>query len=135
MPVIIATMQSACKDKFIDKVYAGDHLLIIADEVHKIGSAEHRKALKLNVGGKLGLSATPKRFFDPEGTSAIFKYFGDILEPSFGIKEAQKAGRLVEYDYFIHTVLLTDEEQKKYDDYTKIILIQREKNNRGQVAD
>jgi superfamily II DNA or RNA helicase len=110
----IATMQTACTDSFLSAVTPGDHLLVIADEVHRIGSPSHRRVLELESGGRLGLSATPERFGDPEGTSAIRSYFGGDLSPLFGLREAIAAGRLCPYEYFIHPVLLSDSEQEDW---------------------
>ena len=36
------------------------------------GSPARRNILKINAGERLGLSATPIRYGDPEGTAAIF---------------------------------------------------------------
>src|SRR5439155_23331625 len=77
--LVIATMQSASTPRFIAGVVGGEHLLIVADEVHRIGSRRHRQILTLPSGGRLGLSATPERFGDPLGTAAIFDYFGPVL--------------------------------------------------------
>ena len=50
--------------------------LIIGDEVHGLGSEHLRNALTPHSGMRLGLSATPKRWYDDEGTDTIFSYFG-----------------------------------------------------------
>ena len=119
--VIIATMQSASGDDFLGRVSSGEHLLIVADEVHRIGSRSLRRVLEIDAGGRLGLSATPEREHDPDGTAAIFDYFGQILEPHFGIPEAQQAGRLVPYDYFIDLVHLDEDEEHRYAELTRRI--------------
>lgn len=112
--IIVSTMQSAASEKFIERVTGGDHLLIVADEVHRLGSQKHREVMRISAGGRLGLSATPERQGDLEGTHALFDYFGATLEPHFGIKEAQRAGRLVPYDYHIGTVTLEEDEDTEY---------------------
>ncbi len=119
--LVIATMQSGSTNRFLQSVIGGDHLLIIADEVHRIGSPTFRRILSLQTGACLGLSATPKRYGDPEGTREIFNYFGQILKPEFGIPEAILAGRLVPYDYHVHRVSLTEEEQEQWDESTRHI--------------
>src|SRR5205823_227038 len=91
--VTVATMQTGCSPAFLKKVVVGSHLLVVADEVHRIGSPGHRGILGLDAGGRLGLSATPERFGDALGTSAIYEYFGNALEPPFGLSEAIRAGR------------------------------------------
>lgn len=113
--VVIATMQSGCTPRFLERVVDGDHLLVVADEVHRIGSPRRRSILCLRAGARLGLGATPERYGDPEGTAAILDYFGPILEPEFGIPDAILAGRLVPYDYYVHMVSLTEAEQERWD--------------------
>lgn len=114
--VVIATMPTAATDEFLNRVRGGDHLLVVADEVHRIGSPMNRRILALDAGGRLGLSATPERANDPEGTAAIKAYFGDRLPPPFGLKEAIAAGRLVPYDYFVHQVTLLPDEQERWEE-------------------
>lgn len=119
--IIVATIQSAASGDFTSRIVQGAHLLVVADEVHRVGSPNHRRILDVVAGGRLGLSATPSREHDPRGTAAIFNYFGPVLEPHFGIPEAQKAGRLVPYDYFIDTVVLDDDEDGRYAELTRRI--------------
>jgi superfamily II DNA or RNA helicase len=54
--------------------------LIIIDEVHGIGSSYQRLALDDSLYDyKLGLSATPERWFDDDGNEAINDFFGDVV--------------------------------------------------------
>ena len=119
--LIIATMQSGSTTRFLQGVIAGEHLLIVADEVHRIGSPVFRRILSLQAKGRMGLSATPQRYGDPEGTHEIFNYFSQILEPEFGIPDAILAGRLVPYDYHVHQLSLTELEQEQWDESTRRI--------------
>ena len=96
---MIAVRASASKQDFIDGVSQGNHLMLLADEVHTLGSSDSKKILTLNVGAKMGLSATVDRANDPEGTKRIREYFGAKLEPKYGIKEAISDKRLVKYYY------------------------------------
>ena len=66
----------------------------------------------------MGLSATPERYGDTEGTQAILDYFGPVLLPEFGIPDAIKCGRLVPYEYHIHIVALNSDEQQRWDQFT-----------------
>jgi superfamily II DNA or RNA helicase len=115
--VIVGTYQSARTDAFRFQIErAKSEILLVADEVHEIGSPDSRKILQfLNAEARLGLSATPERYGDPEGTDAIFGYFGKKVDPHFGIKDAIKAKRLVEYFYSLRTVFLNDEEDEKFE--------------------
>jgi superfamily II DNA or RNA helicase len=113
--VLIATMQTASSPDFVARVQSGPHLLMIADEVHRIGSAGHRQLLSIDAGGRLGLSATPERFGDIEGTALIADYFGAVVPPPFRMADAISAGRLVPYNYYVHLVDLTEDEGAAYD--------------------
>ena len=119
--VVIATMQTASMDAFRDAVVDGHHLLLVADEVHQIGSPRHARIMTLAAGCKLGLSATPVRFGDPDGTRQIFDYFGGVVPPPVTLADAIKAGRLVPYEYFPHALNLTAEEADEWRNYTEKI--------------
>ena len=121
--LIIATYQSARNPSFLRQIeIAQPNLLLIADEVHTIGSSESLEILRsINATARMGLSATPERYGDEVGTAAIFDYFGKILEPRFSIGDAIKAGRLVRYSYRIHDCPLTDEEETEFFRLTKLI--------------
>ena len=57
---------------------------------------------------RLGLSATPKRQYDPDGTAELFKFFGPPVF-DFSLQEAIGVC-LVPYNYYIHQVRLSDDE-------------------------
>jgi superfamily II DNA or RNA helicase len=105
--IALSTMQTAASDLFRRDVFAGDHLMLVADEVHQLGSPVCRRLLTLRTGSRLGLSATPERYGDEEGTAAVLEYFGGIVKPVVTLADAIKAGRLVPYQYFPHPVDLT----------------------------
>ena len=119
--VVIATMQTASTDAFINGLYQGEHLLIVADEIHQIGSPKNSIALTIKTGASLGLSATPIRYGDPEGTQRIFTRFGPVIPPAITLQDAIAAGRLVNYEYFPHAVHLSDEESELWKKLTKQI--------------
>lgn len=116
--IVLATMQTASMPQFRDQVHAGKHLLLVADEVHQIGSRKNSKILSLDAGYRLGLSATPIRYGDPEGTQKIFDYFEGIVPPPISLTDAIKAGRLVSYEYFPHPLNLTADEAEEWRVYT-----------------
>ncbi len=89
-------------------------MLVIGDEVHSLGTQARLEALPSHATFRLGLSATPKRHGDEEGTQALVDYFGDPVV-NIGIKEAiYTYGALVEYDYLPHRIDLTPEELAEY---------------------
>lgn len=119
--VVIATMQTASTDAFINGLTQGEHLLIVADEIHQIGSPKNARALAIRSGASLGLSATPIRYGDPEGTQRIFDSFGPVIQPAITLQDAIAAGRLVNYEYFPHVVNLSSDESELWKKFTKQI--------------
>lgn len=57
--IVLATMQTAATEAFRSQIVEGVHLLVVADEVHQIGSPHNSRFLEVDAGGRLGLSATP----------------------------------------------------------------------------
>ena len=94
--------------------------LLIVDEVHGIGAPTRRKGLIDEYDYRLGLSATPKRWFDLEGTEKIFSYFGDVVF-EFSLKDAISAGYLTPYIYKPYFTSLTPEEMEKYESESRKI--------------
>jgi len=117
--LVLSTMQTAASDDFRLALRQGPHLFLIADEVHRIGSPSHQQLLLLDSGPRLGLSATPRRAGDPEGTAKIMDYFQGIVPPPFALQDAIKSGSLTPYFYHVHTVTLTAAEQSRWDEITK----------------
>lgn len=54
-------------------------VFIIGDEVHGMGSTNRLSGFLSSYRFRLGLSATPRRYFDDEGTEEIFSFFGDTV--------------------------------------------------------
>ncbi|MGA2682028.1 MAG: DEAD/DEAH box helicase family protein [Candidatus Bathyarchaeia archaeon] len=91
---------------------------LIVDEVHGIGAPIRRNGLIDEYDFRLGLSATPKRWFDYEGTDRIFDYFKDVVF-SFPLKDAIQAGFLTPYVYKPFFAFLTEKEMKSYEEETR----------------
>ena len=119
--ITIAIMDTAYSNQFVRGVVSGSHLLLVADEVHRIGSPSRRNILNINAGERLGLSATPIRYGDPEGTSAIFEYFGGVVPPVFSLEDAIKSDVLTKYYYHPLQVHLTPNEQEAWAAITREI--------------
>ena len=92
--------------------------MVIADEVHEIGSRENSKILNIDTGPRLGLSATPKRYGDPIGSEKIIQYFGSIVEPPYTLVDAINDKRLVPYEYFPKSIFLSEEESERWTEET-----------------
>lgn len=119
--VFITTNASFTHDNFqkIIKPVQKDTLLIV-DEVHYAGAYTIRKALPVDCMYRLGLSATPERHSDDEGTQMLFDYFGDVVF-SFPIEQA--IGKyLTPYYYHAIPVELTEDEFDEYCQLTDQII-------------
>jgi DNA phosphorothioation system restriction enzyme len=95
--------------------------LLIADEMHNLGSDHAREALPEGIRMRLGLSATPERHHDFEGSKALFDYFGGDPVYSFPLKRAIAEKFLVPYYYHPVLVQFTDEEADRYLQLTRQI--------------
>jgi len=112
------TFQSPAFQAQLRARVGSQHHLLIADEVHNLGAAKIQKYLPEEIKLRVGLSATPERHMDPEGTQAIFDYFGNIVY-EYPIERAIAEGRLCPYHYFPHIVQLTDDEAIEYQEITE----------------
>ena len=119
--IVIAVIQSAREAAFFERVSWGGHVLVVADEMHKLGAPSYREFLEnISAGGLLGLSATPERYNDEENIF-LAELFGPELKPIVDISYAQELGVLVQYRYRFETVMLTEDEIEKYQEFTRII--------------
>jgi len=123
--IVIATYASFSRANiFAELNQLSAKTLLIADECHNMGSASLLKLMpKVKCKRRIGLSATPERQFDEEGTNKIYKFFnsenGYTYEFSMklaitGDKEKEIDPVLCRYYYYPHLVRLTDEELDKY---------------------
>ena len=119
--VAVATMQTASQPEFLRLLGQADRLLLVADEVHRLGSPAFSRALTLDPPARLGLSATPRRFGDPGGTAALLDWFGGVLEPKYGLSDALRDGVLTPYAYHPHHVELTEDEHKRWMELSALI--------------
>jgi superfamily II DNA or RNA helicase len=118
--IIVVSHDTLCNIAFQNELKKFDCTkLLIADEVHNLGREGFITKPPEFFDYRLGLSATPVRQYDEEGTEALFTFFGDVVF-RFTLKEA--IGRcLVEYDYFVHPVELTQDEMDEWYDLTEKI--------------
>ena len=118
--VLVATHDTLCHTDLIDAITQDDvPRLLIADEVHNLGRESFKAGPPTCFDFRLGLSATPVRQYDPEGTELLTDYFGESIF-SFPLKQAIGVC-LVPYDYYVHTVYLTAEETDRWLEFTEKI--------------
>lgn len=124
--VIITTHMSLSHKELMDFVNDFKYKsLLIVDEVHGIGSSKQMLGLNDNFDYRLGLSATPERWFDEDGTQILFDYFGGSVF-QFDIQDALETvnpdtGLTYLTPYYYHPVIvdLNNEEMSEYIDITK----------------
>jgi len=88
---------------------------IVHDEVHGLGSPENRRLLSNehhHFGYCLGLSATPEREYDADGTDFIIAEIGPVIY-QFELKDAIERGILCEFDYVALPYELTDDDKNR----------------------
>lgn len=120
--VAIVTYASFSKEKF-QKYFQQlpQSTILIADEAHNMASPAIAKILpEIKLQKRIGLSATPKRIYDPEG-SAVMELFFQSEEPytySFPMERAINDGILCQYYYYPKLVSLQENEMQKYSEIT-----------------
>ncbi len=88
--------------------------LFVADEAHTLGADSFVHRPPEFFQKRLGLSATPERQYDPDGTNVIFAYFGPTVY-TFGLSRAI-GFCLAPYKYFVHACTLQEGELEDYKD-------------------
>jgi len=116
----ITTNKTFTSEKFQYILNNLQKFFLVVDEVHNFGSYNTRKFFPDNAKYKLGLTATPNRYFDEEGTNFLLDYFGGIVF-EFTLEDAINRGFLTPYKYYPVIVYLTEEEEKEYIEISKKI--------------
>lgn len=144
--IIYTTHDTASSPDFtkaiLDCIGRKTKILFIGDEVHWLGARKLRCALLDRYDFRIGLSATPSRWFDDSGTKLLEKYFSNA-HFEFTLKDALSelnplTGKhfLVDYFYYIHRITLTEEESDRYELLTeKISKIYRVKDADDNAAE
>ena len=129
--VFYTTHITASSDKFTNAMrnclQPGTEVLFVGDETHWLGARKLQNALLPEYKYRIGLSATPSRWFDDAGTAKLVGFYGNA-NFEFTIKDAlteynPMTGKhfLVNYNYLISKVRLTEEETKEYKDVSNRI--------------
>ena len=119
--------------EYIRSINTGKILLIV-DEVHNIGSELSQAALLEEYHYRLGLSATPERHYDEDGTYVLKNYFNGVVY-EYPLEKAIVEGYLCNYDYFPMYAELNNEEMEIYDELTKKIAAKYSKKQRDSTDD
>lgn len=129
--VVYTTHTTSSNPDFIAQIEAlSEHVPIcfVGDEVHGLGAPKAKQALMEKYRYRIGLSATPTRWFDDIGTQRLVGYFGN-QSFQFTIKDALTTLNpltnkpfLVNYFYHPIFVTLSEVEIVAYQQLTKKII-------------
>jgi superfamily II DNA or RNA helicase len=117
--VILTTVHTGSSEPFLNYLthVPENRLQIIIDEVHRAGAPSFQSVFEINAGRRIGLSATPDRQWDDEGTEAIYEYFGGNEPFEFTTPEAIENGYLTRYEY--HPIIC-ELKPYEFDDYAEM---------------
>jgi len=131
--IVLTTHATFSSRDFIDIIQLAEksksNFILIADEVHGLGAEKRRNGLIPDYQMRLGLSATPSRFFDDIGTDTLLNYFGPVVS-YFSLEDAMikanpTTGKtyLTPYEYYPIFLTLNDDEREEYIAKTRSIAI------------
>ncbi len=152
--VVFTTHATLASDIFTQKIskIKNSKKFLILDEVHNITSDSAEKTLLDEYDCRLGLSATPTRHMDDEGTRILTRYFhsrdcktmnpiaaetcskchNPLITYRLDLETAiHKLHVLCTYDYYPYYVRLTPEEMDIYNNLTAIIAQAEVKRKKG----
>lgn len=117
--VIVISTIASFKNKLVNIIlkYSGKRLLIV-DEAHRF--TNHPEALKKIFPYMLGLSATPFSGTSAAKGSELMRFFGGQVF-NLPIEEALEKGFLVPYHYYPIYVSANDEEERKFNNQSRIM--------------
>lgn len=121
--IVIITTHNTFSSKLVELLFNQEKFFkafLIADEMHGLGSPMRNKGLSELYDFRLGLSATPERWLDEEGTNLLFDYFNGLAF-QFSLERAISEGYLTPYTYHPKFVELTKDELEEYHNQTIVI--------------
>ncbi|MDD3746871.1 MAG: DEAD/DEAH box helicase family protein [Anaerostipes sp.] len=121
--VIFTTHTTGAKNEFTSVINSSSDkikYLFVGDEAHGLGACESKKGLLSRYDYRVGLSATPSRWFDESGTKVLEDYFGNdsfeftINDALTTLNPATGKTFLVPYTYNLDFIDLTESELTQY---------------------
>lgn len=121
--IVYTTHVTASCDDFVNIIkgnLVNTPVCFVGDEAHGLGAYQSKHALLEEYKYRIGLSATPSRWFDDYGTRILADYFGNdsykftIEQALTTINPLTNKPFLVDYEYHPVFVRLTDEELDEY---------------------
>lgn len=128
---IFTTHTTASSKDFIniikDNLNNYENTVFVGDETHWLGAPKLRNALLPEYNYRIGLSATPSRWFDDFGTKTLENYYGNnhfeftIADALCSVNPNTQKHFLVKYYYNLESVELSVEEVVEYKSKTKLL--------------
>lgn len=115
-----SSLSSAAAVDILTTAAKSHSVMLVADEVHRSGAPIFRRVLLDSTSLRLGLSATPVRWFDETGTNLVSEYFGGVaytFDLSRALTEVNPATGhtyLVPFEYFPRFCEMNDSERQRY---------------------
>jgi superfamily II DNA or RNA helicase len=114
---VITTHKTLSSEYFREKIQELDaKAVLIGDEVHRQGSESYRKGLMEKFTARIGLSATPERYYDEEGSEFLIEYFDGVIY-EYTLEEAIPK-HLTPYEYNPVIVEMNSAELEEYREMT-----------------
>ncbi len=137
--IFITTYATFNKQKFQKLIKKLNHknTILIADEAHNFGAPTSLRNLPFGINKRIGLSATPERIYDDEGSSKLYEYFNSFppgYTYKFSMREAIDKGFLSPYYYYPYFVNLEHTELEQYLELTRQ-LVRHFDFNKGKFRD
>lgn len=140
--IIFTTHKTASSKDFVEIVESLSEDIpaaLIADEAHGMGANKAKHGLLDRYSYRIGLSATPRRWFDEIGTAHLYEYFDDDAY-EFTINDAltkynPATGKHFLVDFYYRPVFinLTEDELKRYQALTRSIINAHTKTKKGKM--
>ena len=120
--VVVTVQNTAAASDFVAQVEEASSsmsTLLVGDEAHALGAKQMSKSLSEGYSARLGLTATPTRYFDEEGSNQLLDFFGGSifefsLRDALQTKDDMGISILCPYEYFPVFFNLTESELAEY---------------------
>lgn len=117
---LITTHQTLSGEHFREKIRQfSQKAILIGDEVHGLGSEKRQEGLLETYNARIGLSATPERYYDEEGSEFLLDYFGGVTY-EYSLEDAIPE-YLTPYEYHPIVVEMDEDELEEYRKMTQSV--------------
>lgn len=120
--IVVTTYKTATSQQFKELFRkVNGSAVLITDECHYITPKGFKDFPFESFSANLGLSATPDRWWDEEGTSFMKNAVGGVVY-EYTLEQAIRNEKLTPYEYYPHIVEFTEYEMQEYNKITKLII-------------